>query len=198
MSTEADLQRVLESYAAETPDGNDNAILEKWMAKFPQYASDLMEFAAERSHMSILSGSDLAPDQVRGFVEKGRKKFSSLLEDAKAGSSKVSSLIRTAEERGMDKTAFARAVGLSISLLIYLEKRRVLAATVPEKVVAAIAEAIGASSKAVRAYLELPRSAAGLNFKAVDRPAEVGQKDFAEAVRQDGTLSEDQKRSLLE
>lgn len=197
MNNEATLQRVLESYAAETPEGNDNETLKKWMSRYPEYANDLMDFAAERAHMSHLPDAESDEGELERFLEHGRQKFRQLLNTSKKKPSEISSLIGSAEEAGLDRSAFAKAVGLSISLVIYLEKRRVRAASVPSKVINGIAAAIGASAEAVRAYLELPEMAAGLNYKAEERPAEIGPKDFAEAVEQDQTLTPEEKKALL-
>ncbi|QQS40255.1 MAG: hypothetical protein IPM63_12925 [Acidobacteriota bacterium] len=198
MNKEATLRRVLESYAAETPDGNNTEVLKKWMARFPDYASELMAFASERAHMEHLPDEEIEGDEMEAFLVHGRERFRQLLDASKKAPVPISSLAALVEERGMKKREFARTVGLSLSLFVQLDKRNVLAPTVPSKVIESLAAKLEVAAESVRAYLELPQVAAEGNFKAEVRPEPLPQVDFGEAVRKDRDLSDVEKRYLLE
>lgn len=192
------LEDVLEGYAMESPDGNDPQILRKWISEFPEFADDLMAFAADRSRVRHLPDPVLTDTEIYGAKERGRAALLRYREESEKEPVSISSLTALAEQRGMKKGDLARIAGLSLSLLMQLEKRRVLASTVPSKVIQRLAVKLEVAAEAVRAYLELPQMTAEGNFKAEARPEDLPQVDFAEAVRKDTVLSESEKRFLLE
>ncbi len=198
MNREALLQSVLESYAAETPEGNDMAILKRWMTSHPEFAGELMEFAADRAEMEYLPDPEISPEDSTRFREHGLKLFNELFPASKKKSVSIHSLTALAKERGLNKESFAKAVGLSLSLIMYMEKRRLKAASIPDKIIKKTAEVLRSTKESVDEYLHGQPVAGALNYKADTRPEDKPQKEFADAVREDQTLSDEEKRSLLE
>ncbi|MCO6512332.1 MAG: hypothetical protein J5I65_16225 [Aridibacter famidurans] len=192
------LEDVLEGYAMESPEGNDPQILRKWISDFPQFSDDLMAFAAERARVRHLPDPVLTAEEKGEAMNRGRAALQRFREEQLSQSASISSLTALAKQRGMKKGEFARTVGFSLSLLMQLDKRNVKPSTVPFKIIQKIAVKLEVAADAIRAYLELPQMAAEGNFKAEARPDESPQIDFAEAVRKDTELSDDEKRDLLE
>lgn len=192
------LEDVLEGYAMESPEGNDPKVLRKWISDFPEFADDLMAFAADRSRVRHLPDPVLTDEETSGAMARGRSALLMFREGSETRSASISSLTALAEQRGMKKGEFARTVGLSLSLFMQLEKRSVQPSTVPTKVIDRLAVKLETATEAIRAYLELPQMASPGNFKAEERPEESAQVDFAKAVELDPNLSDDQKRDLLE
>jgi hypothetical protein len=198
MNREALLQSVLESYAAETPEGNDMAILKRWMVKHPEFADELIEFAADRAEMEFLPDPEITPEESARFREHGLKLFNDLRPASKKKSVSIHSLTELASQHGLNKQAFAKAVGMSLSLIMYMEKRRLKAASIPDKIIRKTADVLKATKESVEEYLHRAPAAGALSYKAESRPEDVPQKDFAEAVAEDQELTEEQKRTLLE
>ena len=191
--SDATLSEVLEGYAIDTPDGNDQETLQRWMERHPEFARELMDFAAARAYVRNVDEGPM-PDEER-YAEIG---LNALKEVLGREATELSSLTATAEAKGWKKPEFAKKLGLSMSLLMYLEKRRVKIATVPKAIVAKIAELLETSEHAIAAYLSQPPSVAGeASFKSQTRPEEERQKDFADAVREDQSLSPGEKQDLL-
>lgn len=108
------------------------------------------------------------------------------------------SLLGAAAERGLPPDAFARATGLTVTLLRALSNRVVIAATVPLVIVDAIGRALGYARSAIAQYLALPATlSAGAAYKADRAPRTPPQRAFAELVQMDPELGDAEKRALL-
>ena len=190
--SEPTLSDVLEGYAIETPEGNDQVTLQRWMERYPRFADDLMDFAAARAF--IRNADDRPLVEEERYAEIGLNVLRKVM---RGEADTIASLTASAEAKGWRKPDFAKRLGLSMSLLMYLEKRRVRFATVPRGIIAKFAELLETSEQAIAAYLSQPPLAGEASFKTKTRPEEEQQKDFAEAVREDQSLSTSEKRDLL-
>ena len=111
----------------------------------------------------------------------------------------LQSLVETAKAKGLSRAKFASALGLSTSLVIYLEKRRLEFATIPKTIVAKIAQILETAEEKVSDYLnQSPDFAGNASFKTETRAEVQPPKSFAEAVREDQQLSAEEKGKLLE
>jgi len=198
MSSYTELEDVLEGYAVETPEGNDPAILKKWMQKHPEFAEDLLAFAADRSRVDHLPDPILTEGEIKEAMNRGRIALSAFRNQSVKQPAVLRSLTERAKERGLTRESFAGAVGLSLSLIMYFEKRRLKAATIPDWIIKKTAEVLRETKEAVEEYLHRPPVAGAASYKAETRPEEVPLKEFAEAVAEDLELTEEEKRSLLE
>ncbi len=192
------LEEVLEEYAAATPLGNDLKILRLVSEKYPQFADELADFAAARAVAKHAPEEELSQEEEERVRESGLNNLRSVLASSNTAGA-LQSLIETAKTKGLNRTKFAARTGLSVSLVQYLEKRRLEFASIPPKIISRIAEVLETAEDAVAKYLkQLPVAATNASFKTMERPVEVKPKSFAEAVREDQKLSPKEKRKLLE
>jgi transcriptional regulator with XRE-family HTH domain len=196
------LDAVLEEYAAATPSGNDLVILRALSEKYPQFAGDLADYAAARAVLRHSPAEDLSRDEEHRYGELGLTNLQSVLGLINANSATqnaLESLTETAKSKGLNRSKFAEALGLSTSLLTYLEKRRVDFSSIPKEIVATIAGILQVGEESVSAYLSGPRDLApGASFKTGTRPQDLPAKSFSDAVREDQQLSAEQKKRLLQ
>jgi hypothetical protein len=186
-------RQAVEGYAIATPDGNDPAKLLDWVKRFPEFADDLLAFAAMRAVAEKMPEEEISAEEEAADRARALERLRGL-----ASPRRIESLVRAAESAGLARAQFAAAIGVSLSLLVYLEKRRIRAATVPRKMIRRISEAIKQTEDAVSAYLSLPSDGAlGANYKTGGMPGNAFQKAFADAVREDQTLTAAQKEELL-
>lgn len=191
------LTEVLENFAFEaTKAGNGQTTLEKYIAKYPQFAVELKFFAIEKDLLQFSNLETISDAEKEEYLAHSRETLSNFL--AEFDAPEISSLNSLAKHLGMKKRDFAKRLGISISLLIYLEKRRLEFATIPNRFIKKIAEVLGQTETAVANYLNQTADfATGASFKTNERPNIGGQKSFAEAVREDQTLTEAEKRELI-
>ena len=196
---EITLADVLEGYAVETPAGNDQAILRKWMEQYPHYASELMDFAASRALIRFAPEEELSAQEEARYQEIALNNLRSFLGSTNAARNVPASLTDLAKEKGLNKAKLASAVGVSMSLLMYLEKKRLEYASIPKAVIKKIAEVLDTGEEMISSYLRQgPDLATDVSFKTTTRPEEVKLKSFADAVREDQMLSPEEKRKLLD
>ncbi len=192
-----DVADVLESYAIAASGRNDFNILKEWVERYPQFAEELIEFAAE------CTIDDRTPDQpVSAELERidrdaARARLSVALHNRR-DVQPITSLIGLAKKERRSMQSFAAAAGLSVSLLMHLERRRVEFASIPGQLVRRLAELLSVGDEAVAEFLRLgPDRAPEMSYKADLMPLPVVQKSFADVVREDQMLSREQKLELL-
>jgi hypothetical protein len=191
------LSAVLEGYAAATPEGNDSAVLREWIRRHPDFADDLADFAASRTVMLYAAGPEPTIEEEERLRGLATERLAAVLGESR-GLKPIASILRRATELGYSKQSFAAAAGLSVSLVMYLEKRRLEFASIPRELVRRVAEIIGSAEESVAAYLRQgPDLAPAANYKASLMPGEVVEKSFADAVREDQVLSPEEKVELL-
>jgi hypothetical protein len=168
---ERQLEDVLEGYAVETPTGNDREILKRWMKEFPDYAEDLMDFAATRATIKFSPEPVLTNEEEIRYKKSGLENLRSFLKNKEKKSESLSSLTDLAKSLGMNKGKLAATLGLSLSLVMYLEKRRLRFASIPNEIISRLAEALKTSEQAVAEYLlQGQRMATNTSFKSETRP----------------------------
>lgn len=111
----------------------------------------------------------------------------------------ITGLIRDAQHGGLAPDAFAERAGLSHVLLRKLDRRLIAPASIPVRVLADLADALGRSVSAVQAYMHRPPTfAAGVQHRANQAPAlPTTRDDFFAAVRQDLSLDATRRDALL-
>lgn len=197
---EMNLAEVLEGYAiaAGSSAGHDQQILREWMEKYPQFVAPLMDFAAARAIAQFAPEVELSADEEARYQAIGLKNLRAVLNERAAQQPALQSLTDAAKAKGLNRSKFAAALGLSVSLVQYLEKRRLDFASIPKAVVAKMAEVLQTSEDAIAGYLNQPPNfAPGASYKTNARPEEMQPKSFAEAVHEDQQLSAEEKRKLI-
>lgn len=197
---EMNLAAVLEEYALATEGENDQQILRQMIEKYPQFAAPLMDFAAARALAKYAPEPEMPAEDAARYQKMGLENLRRVLsESAAAKQTALQSLTDAAKAKGLNRSKFASALGLSVSLVQYLEKRRLDFASIPKAVIAKVAQVLETGEELVANYLNQPPVAtANASFKANERPEELKPKSFAEAVREDQQLSAEEKKRLLE
>ena len=195
---EMNLADVLENYAMATGTENDQRVLHEWMGKYPQYAAALMDFAAARAFVRYAPDVELSAEEETRYQAIGLQNLRSVLGENTASQAALQSLTEVAKAKGLNKKGFAAAIGLSVSLVQYLEKRRLDFASIPQAVISKVAQILETGEETISAYLNQPPDyAAQASFKTNTRAEEMPPKNFAEAVNEDQTLTPEEKRRWL-
>ncbi len=195
---EMNLTDVLEEYAAAAPSGNDSVILRRMTKEYPQFSAELEDFAAARAVVRFAPEAEISASEEARYQEIGLQNLRAVLSEAATHQSALQSLTDAAKAKGMNRSRFASNLGLSVSLVQYLEKRRLDFASIPKAVISKIAEVLGTGEESIAHYLNQSLTpATDASFKTNERPEELQPKSFAEAVREDQFLSAQDKQTLL-
>lgn len=197
---ESNLTDVLEEYALAAGAENAPQVLRQMIERYPQFTEELKDFAAARAVARYAPEPDVSAEDEARYRQMGLQSLRAVLsEDAGPPRAALASLTEAAKAKGMSRSKFAAALGLSVSLVQYLEKRRLEFSSIPKAVISKIAGVLETGEELVANYLNQPPvGAANASFKASERPEELKPKKFAEAVGEDQTLSGQQKQKLLE
>lgn len=197
---ENSLIKILESFAFETLDAIDSQdVMEKYLKDFPQFADELKSFAIEKDLLKFTNLKNISEAEVERHLQASRNSLDIFLESLNSEAAEIQSLYETAKAKGMKKAQLKKRLGISTSLLVYLEKRRLEFKSIPKKLITRVADVLEQTENAVSDYLNQASDFAGqASFKTSGRPQIGKQKTFAEAIREDQELTPQQKRELLE
>jgi hypothetical protein len=202
------LEDVLNEFAADLEDtGASYAILEKWTARYPEYARELANVAAGEAVLRHTPETSDELDEQRlrrtgldaaqGVLERIRAARPTLLAAA-APQPVWPGLMGRAREVGLTIRQVAERTQLSVTLVGLLDRRLVRFASIPEEVLDALANTLQTQVDSIARYMQQsPSFAPSASFRAEVAPTLPQTQDFADAVRQDPTLDEDRRAALL-
>lgn len=191
-----ELQDIFEAYSLASPDKNNLDILQKFIAEYPQFERELLEYAKERAMLKFELETELSEAEKMRVAELTRRNFRKYWAEKTAQSQQIESLTGEAKKLGMRKSEFAKRIGLNAVQLYNLEIRAYVFSTVPKSLIEKVAETLNTAKETVAAFLSQPPSLAA-NFKSRTRPEDFKQISFTDAIKQDDTLSAEEKERLL-
>ena len=199
------LDEVLDAYfeAAEEP---DRKVLAEWIARYPQFERELIEFTVAWIQAEELPDNPGTSQAKPAMLQAGLKiaqqvyeKMSAEKEVPKSSShSKLVSLILEGRRLGWTPDQFAQRINVSLEILRKCEQRMFLAATIPTRLSEEIGDAIQRDPADIVAYLKQPPiMQEGLRHKSRRAPTIGAPQNFFEAVRTDAELSDEQQAYWL-
>ncbi len=203
------LEDVLDAFVAS--EGNpSSASLAEWIRRYPQYERELTEFAASWSLMKWLPPSPDAEEvDEETLVLRGMSVVQNLLHRQDQGQAApsaavapITSLIEEGRARGLAPRQLAQAAGIGEIVLRKLDRRLIAFGRLPreasEALVAALAAALQRGSDSIVRYLQQgPRFAAAAHYRAEQAPQLAKPEDFFDAVRNDPTMTDEQRARWL-
>lgn len=194
------LDDVLNAYldVAPTPSAEDLAV---WVQKYPQYREELTEFTVARSLMLHLPANSDPLDETALFT-RGVSVMRTVLqrerEKQAAEQPPPASLLEEGQRQGMNIHKLAELTGLSAALWRKLDRRLIRPASVPRQLVERIADMFHNPVAVVQRYLsQPPMLSPSALYRAKATPTLGEQEDFFEAVRNDLSLSDEQRQRWL-
>jgi hypothetical protein len=137
-------------------------------------------------------------------VEESEREFLSWLANLKGGLDEaaevleIESILSSAKKVGLDAPGLADTTGLSVVLVMKLDRRLIDFRSIPQKIFGVLATALHAATAAVTEYLRQPPVlATEARFRANENPKVPEPQDFFDAVRSDKSISEERRVSLL-
>lgn len=195
------LDDVLDAYseASETP---SRTILAEWIARYPQYESELIEFTvgwiqSEELPEIPYDQKDLEARRKSGlrvaqqvYQKRNNEDHAKNLQSR----AKMISLIIDGSFLGWSIDQFARQINLSVAILRKLENRLISDVTIPYNLIKLIGDSIQRDPLEIVAYLKQP-PILHLSYRYKSKkPPKVGeQQSFYDAVRNDGELTDEQR-----
>lgn len=201
--TQNSLDDVLDAYseASEIP---SRELLAEWIARYPQYENELIEFTVAWIQSEVLPEPSNTNQDLDSLLESGLGIVQKILdkkyagEQSKRSPSSMVSLFLEAKLLGWSTEIFAQKINLSVSMLRKLENRLINMTTIPISLINILSESLHRDPSEVSAYLSHhPVLQAGHRYKSRQAPKIGDQQSFYDAIRNDGELTDEQRTLWL-
>lgn len=195
------LEDVIDAYVASSADSGEDT-LEVWIEGYPQYASELRDFAAHYKLFQRLPERTYTAEEEDLINTRAASVVQNLLYKQRAGvagsDDEVISLIDEAERQNLSLEQFAEATELSAPLIAMLDRRQVRYESIPRKAVDNIAQALGKAAAAVASYLQGEMRLQPAHYRADEAPRATRLQEFSALVAVDPELSVSRQKQWLE
>ncbi|HEU5348253.1 MAG TPA: hypothetical protein VFU63_06540 [Ktedonobacterales bacterium] len=174
--------------------------IEDFVERYPQYASELLEFAVYYHTVGFATESlagapepTLSPAAEKALA-RIREQSPAYMPDTPVT---IESLMELGDAAGYTPPQLAVAVGLTSALLSRLEMRTIAAASIPRTLFQRLGEALKVAPEAIAAYLSMAQPGQAGGFYYSEQTPAQQQQSFLEAI-QSSTLPPERKREWAE
>ncbi len=173
--------------------------LKEWTARYPQYALNLAQWAVTESLLELTPEPIITLEMTAQSREIGRNVLAEARARYEATLPALVSINATAKANGSSLNALAQSLGMSSRTMQTLDMRQARFETLPARLFALIAEKLEVSAAQVRNYLQFNTAtlAPGVAYKSNGVPQVGEQKDFADIIQSDMTMTDEQKAAWL-
>lgn len=181
----------------------DAQTMTRWIRLYPQYEKELIDFAARWSLMTHLPPDESPLENEEAFYAGGLEFVKNVLHASRQRTAKteqpISSLLDEGKIHNLNIAKLAALSDLSVPIIAKFEQRLISFSSIPREAIQNVAQTLQRSFESVAAYLQSPPAfASGASYKTDTAPEMPSQQDFATAVKDDRTLSEDKKAHWLD
>ncbi len=189
MSHDETQENVLYAFAIEA--SHNRETLDRYLKNYPQLANELIDLSSELRLQANSPQPSATPIDDPGF-EDAWATFSSILPDT------IPVANPFANFRGQEFVQLCASLLLPRSVVVALRDRLLEPASIPARLVSAIARLTDVENDAVRQYFAQPATTPmTVEFKANKKPAETERTSFEQLM--EGTeLTEEQRKSVTE
>lgn len=181
-------------------EGNLNSgAIARWIEKYPQHQQEIVEAAAFSSQFDLFQAEAPSPISSEA-TEKDWLAVKSVLDTfqpAVSPAESLSDLREAAAKIGLEREELLKAVGVSETLMRKINRR--ILTEIPGAIQEKLAETLRVSLESLQAFFNLPSVLPQkANYKSKTAPQTQPKQTFAEAIKNDPELSDDEKARLLD
>lgn len=169
---------------------HDKATLERYLARYPQYAEDFIDLLHELRIQPLLSNNTVEDEAI---VQHAWSSFAAIPPGQGHRASVPNPFLSFT---GPAFSALAMKLRIRRSILIALRDRLVTASSIPTPFFDRLVRAIGAPAEQLRAYFDLPAVVAmGASYKSDEKPEAPTKISFEQLLDNSG-VSADEKEDI--
>lgn len=169
-----------------------------WQEKYPQFAREIIEAYTDWRDLEFFILDDEESAEADEPISENDKKFieNLLAQSHVSPVENFTDLRALAAKRGVARQDLPAKLGVSETITRKIERRSLR--EIPQWLEGKIGEIFRVSAESVRAFFELPATLSpAAKYKSKNAPQTQPKQTFAEAVKNDPELSDDEKRELL-
>lgn len=202
---------LINDFFAELEAGDERQVLENFIRDFPEFEIDLIEAAVYKRTVSEIPEREYSQEEEEKLTLRTNSIVQNILYKYRLSDSaaqaqtqevdKFSPLVDLKAEikrKGFTVKTFARAAGLSETIIDAFHTREVLYSSIKRQAIENVATALGYPFEIIRNFLRLNAVPEPLHLKADEPPRFSSQMDFSELIATDPDMTEDEKKYWLE
>ena len=177
--------------------------IEDYVERYPELASELLEFAVYYHTIGFATESldgppaaELSPAAEKALA-RIRERSAAYTQAPAAAVAPIESLFARGMDLKLAPPQLAATVGLTAPLLARLDARKIAVATIPRTLIQRLADALKTAPEVIAAYLGATQAGQAGAFYYADQPPTETQESFLDAV-QASALTPEQKREWAE
>ena len=196
MHSPIDKEMVLEEFASHLLEADSPETVSLFMKKYPEYAEDILEYAVALVMNKHSSDEPfLNPEERSQFLTRATQIFRQV---AGSKTQTFNSLSQRISDVGLSFDQFKEKTGISRFILLNLDQKVVEVSSIPSKILKSIEEILSIPQDVLNNYLSGGTPAQAMNYKASVAPIATNRTSFEEILRQDSSLSEQDRLKLME
>lgn len=177
------IEDALEAFATEF--ATNPHVLSDYLAKYPQFAIELVDLSRELSYMAILQ-TDSSRDNPE-YLKASLNKFQTIQTQLDGLQSAPDSFFKN----------ISKQFNIPFSIMLSIRERRVEPSTISDQLVELFANVLNTTVQEFRSYLSLPTNVALKSNKSDRKPIIASKVPFDEILK-DAALSQQELVKLLE
>lgn len=202
---------LLNDFFAELETGDESRILEEYIRDFPEFEADLIEAAAYKRTVSELPEREYSKEEEESLNLRTSSIVQNLLYKYRLNDSanqaqteEVADILPLVDlkaeikQKGFTVKSFAKAAGLSETIIDAFHTKEVLFSSIKRKAIENVASVLGLPILVVKNYLQLNATPELSHLKADEPPCFSSKMDFSELIATDPDLTDDEKKYWLE
>lgn len=195
------LDDVIMAYMAASVDSGEDQ-LAKWVARYPEYESELREFASYWKLTERMPAMEYTEEEEQRLAARASSVIQNILYGQRRDSPERQAetflgIINEGERQHMSLDKLAERTDLSPAIITMMDDRRVRFSSIPRKAIERIAGVLRKLIATVESYLQAEMQPAPAHYRADASPKASGSYDFAYLVDIDPDLSQQQKEQWL-
>lgn len=204
-----EIDNLINEFFASLEFGDENEVLKEYITRYPEHAQVFFEAASYEKMVKEMPKQEYSKEQAETLNLRAQSVVQNLLykfrQDnfaAQAVTEKVDEIAPLVDLKGEIKRkgftvkSFARAAGLSETIIDAFHTREVLFASIKRKAIENVAATLGYPFEIVKNYFLLGAIPEPSHLKA-DEPPSFSQMDFSELVATDPDMTNDEKKYWL-
>jgi hypothetical protein len=196
MQEKQDLQSILDKMFASEKNFTFEVVRD-WQNRYPQFSREIAEAVADWREFEFLVLEDAETIEAEELSETAKNAMEKALANVRPQSAATITDLREAiEKKGVVRESLLKLLGVSETLMRKIERRNLK--EIPNFIEEKLGEILDISTESLRTFFDLPSMLPkAARFKSKNTPQTLPKQSFAEAVRSDPELSDEEKQKLL-
>jgi transcriptional regulator with XRE-family HTH domain len=208
---EKEIDNLINEFFASLELGDENEVLKEYITRHPEHAQVFFEAASYERMVKEMPKQEYSKEQEDTLNLRAQSVVQNLLykylQDnsvAQAATEKVDEIAPLVDlkgeiqRKGFTIKSFARAAGLSETIIEAFHTREVLFASIKRKAIENVATTLGYPFEIIKNYFLLGAMPEPSHLKADETPRFSSQMDFSELVATDPDMTENEKKYWLD